>query len=42
VAFDTQHRGAPDRRLVYGSGGSVRVEVDARGDGTFVAEPAAK
>jgi antitoxin component YwqK of YwqJK toxin-antitoxin module len=27
VAFDTLHRGVPDRRLVYDADGSVRVEV---------------
>ncbi|OFV93278.1 MAG: hypothetical protein A3G76_12025 [Acidobacteria bacterium RIFCSPLOWO2_12_FULL_65_11] len=37
VAFDTLHRGTPDRRLIYGPDGSVRVEVDAAGDGRFVA-----
>src|SRR5262249_30045851 len=26
VAFDTQHRGRPDRRLIYGAGGDARVE----------------
>ena len=36
VAFDTTHRGRPDRRFVYGADGSVRVEVDPRGDGHFV------
>ena len=36
VAFDSAHRGRPDRRLVYGADGSVRVEVDPRGDGRFV------
>jgi hypothetical protein len=36
VAFDTTRRGTPDRRLVYGPNGSARVEVDAKGDGTFV------
>ncbi|MGB7218273.1 MAG: hypothetical protein WBD07_05650 [Vicinamibacterales bacterium] len=30
VAFDAMHRGTPDRRLVYGPDGSVRVEVDDR------------
>jgi hypothetical protein len=35
VAFDTHHRGAPDRRLTYGADGSVRVEVDEKGDGRF-------
>ena len=42
VAFDTRHRGLPDRRLVYGSDGSARLEVDATGDGHFVAVPVAK
>ncbi len=42
VAFDTQHRGTPDRRLIYGADGSVRVEVDAKGDGHFVAVDATK
>jgi hypothetical protein len=37
VAFDTQHRGTPDRRLIYTADGSVRVEADKKGDGTFVA-----
>ena len=36
VAFDTRHRGTPDRRLIYGADGSVRVEADEKGDGTFV------
>ena len=36
VAFDTVHKGVPDRRLVYGADGRVRVEVDPRGDGHFV------
>ena len=35
VAFDTTHRGAPDRRLIYGPNGSARVEVDATGTGHF-------
>jgi len=35
VAFDTHHRGTPDRRLLYGADGSVRVEVDEKGDGHF-------
>jgi len=39
VAFDTEHRGHADRRLVYLADGSVRVEVDALGDGHFVAAP---
>ena len=42
VAYDTRHRGRPDRRLVYAAGGGVRVEADAKGDGVFIAEPAAK
>jgi hypothetical protein len=37
VAFDTKHRGRPDRRLIYGPGGSARLEVDATGTGQFVA-----
>ena len=37
VAFDTQHRGTPDRRMIYGVDGSVRVERDEKGDGHFVA-----
>ena len=35
VAFDSTHRGAPDRRLVYAADGSVRIEVDPDGDGLF-------
>lgn len=27
VAFDTMHRGSPDRRLVYAADGSARVEI---------------
>ncbi len=46
VAFDTLHRGTPDRRLIYGAGGSARLEVDAAGDGHFAPvetkEPAAR
>jgi hypothetical protein len=38
VAFDTQHRGTPDRRLTYGPNGTARVEVDLKGDGHFVAQ----
>jgi len=42
VAFDTQHRGTADRRLVYGPGGTARLEVDMKGDGQFVTtEPTA-
>ena len=37
VAFDTMHRGKPDRRLIYGPGGSARLEIDRAGDGNFVA-----
>lgn len=36
VAFDTGHRGRPDRRLTYDAAGAVRVEVDPDGDGRFV------
>jgi hypothetical protein len=41
VAFDTVHRGTPDRRLLYAADGTVRIEVD-EGDGVFVAARAAK
>jgi hypothetical protein len=37
VAFDTMHRGKPDRRLIYGPNGSARLEIDRTGDGNFVA-----
>lgn len=37
VAFDTGHRGVANRRIIYGTDGSARVEADARGDGHFVA-----
>jgi len=37
VAFDTLHRGTPDRRLIYGADGSARMEIDPQGTGTFVA-----
>jgi antitoxin component YwqK of YwqJK toxin-antitoxin module len=37
VGFDTLHRGTADRRLIYGADGSARLEVDAKGDGHFVA-----
>jgi uncharacterized protein YuzE len=36
VAYDTRHRGVPDRRLVYAPDGTARVEVDVKGDGHFV------
>jgi hypothetical protein len=39
VAFDTRHRGTPDRRLVYAPDGDVRVEVDPSGEGHFIAAP---
>ena len=39
VAFDTLHRGTPDRRLTYGADGSALMEVDPQGTGTFVAAP---
>jgi hypothetical protein len=35
VAFDTAHRGAPDRRLVYAAEGDARLEIDPDGDGQF-------
>src|SRR5262249_59852686 len=37
VAFDTTHRGRPDTQLIYNADGSMRIEVDARGNGRFVA-----
>jgi hypothetical protein len=37
VAFDTLHRGTPDRRFVYGADGTARFETDADGTGHFVA-----
>jgi EF hand len=37
VAFDTAHRGRPDRRLMYGAGGAARLEVRPGGAGDFVA-----
>jgi hypothetical protein len=36
IAFDTAHRGTPDRRLIYGADGSARLEVDPNGTGQFV------
>jgi hypothetical protein len=42
VAFDTEHRGFADRRIIYGADGSQRMEVDPDGDGTFVPAPAAR
>jgi hypothetical protein len=36
VALDTKATGKPDRRIVYAvDGGEPRMEVDAKGDGTF-------
>ena len=37
IAFDTTHRGTPDRRLIYGANGEARLEVDPKGSGQFVA-----
>jgi len=37
VAFDSLHRGTPDRRLAYRADGSAYLEVDPKGDGQFVA-----
>lgn len=37
VAFDTTYRGTPDRRLIYGTEGSARLEVDPDGTGRFIA-----
>jgi hypothetical protein len=40
IALDTKGTGRPDRRLVYPSDGSgARMEIDVRGDGTFVPAP---
>jgi hypothetical protein len=36
VAFDTMHRGVPDRRIIYDADSNARIEVDRRGDGHFV------
>jgi hypothetical protein len=36
VAFDTKHRGTPDRRIVYDTNADGRVEVDPQGTGHFV------
>jgi len=36
VAFDTEHRGKPDRRMVYAPDGTAHLEVDLKGDGQFV------
>lgn len=37
TSFDDSGRGRPDRRFIYGPGGSIeRVEVDPDGDGVFV------
>ena len=35
VAFDTRHRGKPERRLIYDAAGNARLELDAKGDGTW-------
>ena len=35
IAFDTTHRGTPDRRLIYGANGAARLEVDPNGTGQF-------
>ena len=39
VAYDSAHRGTPDRRLVYERDGSARLEVDQAGDGHFAPAP---
>lgn len=41
IAYDTAHRGSPDRRLVYAPDGTTRVEIDPGGTGRFVPAPAA-
>ena len=36
MAFDSQHRGTPDRRLIYNPDGSFnRIEKDDKGTGAF-------
>jgi hypothetical protein len=42
IAFDTRHRGTPDRRLIYGPNGTARVEVDEKGDGIFTPQKSPK
>ena len=37
VAFDTSHRGAPDRRILYGADGTVQVQADPGGNGKWMA-----
>jgi hypothetical protein len=37
IAFDSAHKGRPDRRLVYNADGSVKVEVDPTGAGAWTA-----
>jgi hypothetical protein len=37
VSFDTRRRGSPDRRLIYAADGTARLELDAAGDGHFIA-----
>ena len=41
VAFDTTHRGTPDRKLTYGPHGTARVEVDEKGEGRWTVVPVA-
>jgi len=42
MAIDTQHRGTPDRRLVYRPDGRLdRIEIDPTGSGTWQPMPAA-
>jgi hypothetical protein len=35
VAFDSVHRGKPDRRLTYAADGAVKIEVDPSGTGEW-------
>ena len=39
VAFDSLHRGKPDRRLTYGTDGVIRIEVDPSGTGSWTSAP---
>src|SRR6476620_8717694 len=38
VAFDSMHRGRPDRRLTYSRDGCVKIEVDPHGTGRWSSE----
>jgi len=42
LSMDETYRGRPTRRMIYGEGGSARVEVDPDGDGQFEAAGAGR